>query len=136
MAAILRVRDNDGNIVDIPAIKGDKGDKGTPGNYAIVAGSYVGDGNSYSRYVATGSKNTVAVILGVLNPVEGHPNTVLVSKNSNVYISEDKNHYLNLIDSGPNPDSNHIAIYNNGSNPACFNESGVTYQYIAFIGAE
>ena len=28
MAAVLRVRDNDGNIVEIPAIKGDKGDKG------------------------------------------------------------------------------------------------------------
>lgn len=27
MTTILRVRDNDGNIVDIPAIKGAKGDK-------------------------------------------------------------------------------------------------------------
>ena len=29
--AILRVRDDDGNIFEIPAIKGDKGDKGDPG---------------------------------------------------------------------------------------------------------
>lgn len=35
MAAILRVRDNDGNITDIPAIKGDKGDKGEPGIQGI-----------------------------------------------------------------------------------------------------
>ena len=31
MTAILRVRDNNGNVVDIPAIKGAKGDKPTKG---------------------------------------------------------------------------------------------------------
>ena len=31
MAAILRVKDENGNIVSIPAIKGDKGEKGDPG---------------------------------------------------------------------------------------------------------
>ena len=30
MASVLRVKDNDGNIIDIPAIKGDKGDAGSP----------------------------------------------------------------------------------------------------------
>lgn len=52
MAAILRVRDEDGNIIEFPAIqgekgeKGDKGDKGDPGtvdlsNYATK--KYVDD---------------------------------------------------------------------------------------------
>ena len=39
--AILKVRDNDGNIVEIPAIKGDKGDKGDRGDpgYTPVRGT-------------------------------------------------------------------------------------------------
>ena len=32
MAFILRVRDKDGNIIDIPAVKGDKGDTGATGS--------------------------------------------------------------------------------------------------------
>lgn len=34
--AILRVRDENGNIIEIPAIKGEKGDKGDPGDAASV----------------------------------------------------------------------------------------------------
>lgn len=47
MAAILRVRDNDGNITDIPAIKGEqgiqgvKGDKGDPGERGEKGDPYV-----------------------------------------------------------------------------------------------
>ena len=31
MAAIIRVRDENGNVIDIPAIVGDPGEKGDPG---------------------------------------------------------------------------------------------------------
>ena len=46
MAAILKVKDSLGNVMSIPAIKGDKGDPGNPGVYV---GSDTPDG--YSIYI-------------------------------------------------------------------------------------
>ena len=62
--AILRVRDNEGNIVDIPAIKGDKGEAGA----GVHVGSYVGTcpaASAASQYVDLGSPHVRAVLLQV-----------------------------------------------------------------------
>lgn len=36
MASILRVRDENGNVIDIPAIVGPQGPKGDPGNDYVL----------------------------------------------------------------------------------------------------
>lgn len=62
--AILRVKDNDGNIVEIPAIKGDKGDPGT----GVVFGSYTGnasDGSSGTQEINLGFKAKVVLIIAL-----------------------------------------------------------------------
>ena len=62
--AILRVRDNEGNVVDIPAIKGDKGEAGA----GVHVGSYVGTcpaATATSQYVDLGSPHVRAVLLQV-----------------------------------------------------------------------
>ena len=56
---ILRVRDEDGNIVEIPAIKGGKGE---PGDSGVIVGSYVGEGATNPRYIAL-AKNAKAALL-------------------------------------------------------------------------
>ena len=53
---VLRVRDEDGNIVEIPAIKGDKGDPG------VIVCSYVGDGAGGSRYFDIGDARSVLLL--------------------------------------------------------------------------
>ena len=37
--AILKFRDENGNIIEVPAFRGDKGDKGDTGNSGVYVGS-------------------------------------------------------------------------------------------------
>lgn len=59
--AILRVRDNDGNIVSIPAIKGDKGDKGDKGA-GVIVGKYTGDGMYEKTMLIDGDVKAVLIL--------------------------------------------------------------------------
>lgn len=54
--AILRVRDKNGNVIPIPAVKGEKGDSG------VTVGRYVGDGE-FTQYVDLGTAKVEAVLI-------------------------------------------------------------------------
>lgn len=55
MAAILRVKDENGNIVSIPAIKGDKGEKGEKGDRGLPGSGGVPDGGTTGQVLAKNS---------------------------------------------------------------------------------
>lgn len=55
MAAILRVKDENGNIVSIPAIKGDKGEKGDKGDRGLPGSGGVPDGGTTGQVLTKNS---------------------------------------------------------------------------------
>lgn len=55
MAAILRVKDENGNIVSIPAIKGDKGEKGEKGDRGLPGSGGVPDGGTAGQILTKNS---------------------------------------------------------------------------------
>lgn len=55
MAAILRVKDENGNIVSIPAIKGDKGEKGEKGDRGLPGSGGVPDGGTTGQVLTKNS---------------------------------------------------------------------------------
>lgn len=126
--AILRVRDEQGNVIPIPAVKGEKGDRGDSG---VIVGSYVGDGSISSRYIDLGSPNVVAAVVSVSDMVSDHPNNALVTGRG---IKYNGTSLMALIENGPYTDSTALALYYDSAiGKALFNENGVTYTYIAFV---
>ena len=67
--AILRVKDENGNIIDIPAIKGDKGKDG----YTPIKGVDYFDGKDGQDYVLTSADKTeiANTVLNALETAEG-----------------------------------------------------------------
>lgn len=65
--AILRVRDNDGNITDIPAIKGGKGDKGDPGKSAYETARTAGYTGTEAELAV--KLNSIPVIIYGTEPI-------------------------------------------------------------------
>lgn len=108
---ILRVRDEDGNIVEIPAIKGDKGE---PGDSGVIVGSYVGEGSTAPRYIPL-AENVKAVLLATGG---GYlPLTLLATDNSSL------SNYAYLSYAG---DIVNLAVLDNAD------VKNATYTYIAF----
>ena len=148
MAAILRVRDNDGNIVEIPAIKGDKGDKGKPGA-GIMIGSYTG-GNEFSGQIDFGVKVDAVLIFTQYETEEDSngftikggfvtPGNPMIASNG-IQLA-----YLRMTNHAE-PNCRHILHVCNvfvsdlyQENPdyhIYMAEPGVTYHYIAFVSEE
>lgn len=118
--AILRVRDKDGNVVPIPAFKGDSG---------VIVGSYVGDaavGASKSQYIDLGSPDVKAVLLETTSTTKP---LVIVSEDSVVIDGEGA---TNLIRGTNMQKGNNmfLAVHRGDST----NQENVTYHYIAFVG--
>lgn len=135
MAAILRVRDNDGNIIEIPAIKGDKGDKGDNGDCSVIVGSYVGDGSLSSRYIDLGVPNVVAAVVSAQNMTDGHPNTALAIIGAGAKYNGVGT--FSVLNGAMGWSNTALGLYYDGAaGRAYFNEDGVTYRYIAFTGGE
>lgn len=122
--AILRVRDDKGNITDIAAIKGDKGDRG--GGFSV--GSYVGNeptDSSSTQYIDLGSPDVKAVLLETTSASKP---IVIVDENPTLI---DGGNVANLIKGtimGAG-DNMFLAVHKGNST----NQEGVTYRYIAFI---
>lgn len=117
--AILRVRDENGNILPVTAIKGDKGEAGA----GVHVGSYVGDGQGgVSRYIDLQSPNVKAVLLSA-NDTAVLPLTVVTDVDG-VTVNENKVAWL-------------VDAYVNGTMDLGVthdaNQEGVTYHYIAFV---
>ncbi|MBE6757433.1 MAG: hypothetical protein E7552_02635 [Ruminococcaceae bacterium] len=121
--AILRVRDNKGNVVSIPAIKGDQGDKGAAGA-GVHIGSYAGDGQAGSRYFDLGSPNVRAVLLAA-DDNDVFPPTVVTSNGA----FRNGKKIAWLVDAYGNGTVDLSVMYD-------ANADGVTYHYIAFVEEE
>lgn len=135
---ILRVRDEDGNIVEIPAIKGDKGE---PGDSGVIVGSYVGDGNASSQVVTIPGKVDAVLILhqsvGVMEDSVGG----LTLKGA--WVTKDnpaKYNGVSLATLTQLTDTTQLSVnnwsfdnYDTGKMYTIYlNKTGVTYHYIAF----
>ena len=122
--AILRVRDDKGNVTAIPAIKGDKGDQG--GGFNV--GSYVGAssaGASVTQYIDLGSPDVKAVLLETTDASK----PIVIVDDAGVVINGIR--VANLI-SGTimgRGDNMFLAVHSGDAT----NQEGVTYHYIAFI---
>lgn len=122
--AILRVRDKDGNVFQIPAIKGDSGEAGM----GVHVGSYVGeaaDGMGQSKYIDLGSPNVKAVLLETTSATK--PLVIVTEDN----VTIDGENAANLI-SGTvmkQGDNMFLAVHRGNST----NKKDVTYHYIAFV---
>lgn len=126
---ILRVRDEDGNIIEIPAIKGDRGYSG------VIVGSYVGDGKDSSRYIDLGVPNVVAAVVSAQNMTDGHPNTALAIIGAGAKYNGVGT--FSVLNGAMGWSNTALGLYYDGTaKRAYFNENGVTYNYIAFIGEE
>lgn len=129
--AILRVKDANGNVHAIPAIKGDKGD---PGYSGVIVGSYVGDGATLSRYIDLGVSNVVAVVICVGDITSESPQTAIVTKSA--VLLHNGSSTAAIIENGPYPNSA-LGLYQTSANGASiYNQPDVTYNYIAFVGGE
>ena len=118
--AILRVRDNEGNVVDISAIKGDKGEAGA----GVHVGSYVGTcpaATAASQYVDLGSPHVRAVLL----QVDG--SLLLVTAEG---VSVDGNLVAALISGTEMSRGDNMFL---SVHCPLTNQEGVTYHYIAFV---
>ena len=118
---ILRVRDKNGKIVNIPAIKGDPGKSG----YSVIVGSYVGDGLNISTYIDLGSPDVKVVLLETTSAskpllIVGTWTTMIDGRNSANLISG------TVMGKGSNM---FLALHNAED----VKQSGVTYHYIAFV---
>lgn len=122
--AILRVRDDKGNVTAIPAIKGDKGDRG--GGFSV--GSYVGNakvGALTTQYIDLGSPYVKAVLLETTST--SRP-IVIVDENYTVIDGEDAANLIKGTIMGRG-DNMFLAVHSGNST----NQEGVTYRYIAFV---
>ena len=129
--AILRVRDEKGNVTEIPAIKGDKGNAGEAGS-GTHFGSYGGDGSA-SQYIVLNSPNVQAVLL------DGNDGrTFLVT--SNGVINEDGSTLAALIKAvALHPTTVVLALYAQsvgGQYVPYLNKLNEKYNYIAFVSEE
>ena len=122
--AILRVRDDKGNITDIPAIKGDKGDRG--GGFSV--GSYVGDakvGTFTTQYIDLGSPDVKAVLLETTSASKP---IIIVDENTTLIDGKDAARLIKGTIMGDG-DNMFLAVHSGDAT----NQIGVTYRYIAFI---
>lgn len=140
--AILRVRDNDGNIVEIPAIKGDKGDKGEKGDKGVpgagmLIGSYVGSGGiqriNFDCAVSAVLILTQSYEKGVSN------DGFLIRGGFVTYELRDGSYQLAYLGC-PTATASYLEVknvtYNAGTADEYyngFNMYGTTYHYIAFV---
>lgn len=137
--AILRVRDKDGNVVPIPAFKGDKGDRGAPGA-GIMLGSYVGNGGVQTIPFAC----AVSAVLILTQGVEkGVSNNGFVMRGGFVTGSLNDGSYELAYLGNPTANQSYLevknATYNAGSDMQYengFNIYGTTYHYVAFVSEE
>ena len=122
--AILRGRDNKGNVTVIPAIKGDKGDRG--GGFDV--GKYVGNaqvGASASQYIDLGSPDVKAVLLETTSASKP---IVIVDEGDTVIDGENVANLIKGTMMGKG-DNMFLAVHKGSST----NQKGVTYHYVAFI---
>ena len=122
--AILRVRDDKGNVTVIPAIKGDKGDRG--GGFDV--GKYVGNaqvGASASQYIDLGSPDVKAVLLETTSASKP---IVIVDENPALIDGETAASLIKGTVMGRG-DNMFLAVHKGNST----NQEGVTYRYITFI---
>jgi hypothetical protein len=128
---IIRVRDADGNIVNIPAIVGPRGPAGSgdklSGGAQIEAGSYTGTGTS-----GAANRNTLRFpftprLVVVHNPYHTSPACVMVRGASNcVSVMDGDNKYSITLEWG----TDELSWY--GAQSAYqLNAPGVTYHYVA-----
>lgn len=118
--AVLRVKDKKGNVVPIPAIKGEKGDAGT----GVHVGCYVGDcpaAAAASQYIDLGSPCVSAVLLQIDGAM------LLVTEEGVTVDSITVAALVNgtVMGRGANV---FLAVYR-----PLTNAEGVTYHYIAFV---
>lgn len=92
--AILKVRDNNGNIIEIPAIKGDKGDSATATDVQINSVSIVENGVAN---IPAASKDN----LGVVKVSEG--NGIKLSNDNTLVIANAQNSRIDARNSNYNP---------------------------------
>ena len=124
--AIMRIRDEDGVVHAIRALKGEKGDSG-----GVRVGSYVGtagSGESSSQYINLGSPYVGAVLLTC-----DDGNVFLVTKDGIKNQNGENKAILMYIP--PMHESNmFLSVYTwSGDSGVQFNNKGVTYRYIAFV---
>lgn len=112
--AILRVRDENGAVHGIRALKGEPG-------AGVHVGSYVGDGAVATRYIDFGSPNVRAVLLTAEDPAV-FPLTLVTA--GGVTVNGNKTAYL--VDAHLNGTIDLAVGYD-------ANQEGVTYHYVAFI---
>ncbi len=132
--AILRVRDENGNVIPVTAIKGDKGEAGA----GVHVGSYVGDfvakddvNMAISRYIDLGSPNVKAVIL-----IRNNTDFTWIDADGVSYETGEK--AVSLITTlsptyGNNKVLSLFSLAKDGIVYDFFNREGVTYHYIAFV---
>ncbi len=141
--AILRVKDKDGNVVNIPAIKGDKGDKGERGapGAGILIGSYVGNAGKQTVYFDC----AVSAVLILTQTVEqGVSNNGFLIRGGLVTDELRDNQSVLLAYLGrPTATQSYLEVqnytYNAGESNEYtngFNKYGTTYHYIAFVSGE
>ena len=114
--SILKIRDNDGNIIEVPALKGNKGDKGDDGkdgkdgaDYILtdddkseIAAQVSGDCVSYSEAQALTDeqKRTARENIGVNTTVsitdDGYGNITLNTSSKKVEFTDDGNGNIKL----------------------------------------
>ena len=140
--AILRVKDKDGNIVEIPAIKGDKGDtgdKGAPGA-GVLIGSYTGSGTSEQSVLVDGDVYAMLIINQYCEA--GVENNGFTIKGGFVTAANPLKYGSIALAEVTNPVDGLSSLYvrnytflagEEGEYTVGLNESGVTYHYIAFV---
>lgn len=134
--AILRVKDNDGNVIPIPALKGEKGDRGAPGA-GILLGSYVGNGGVQTIPF----DGAVSAVLILTQEAErGVSNNGFLLRGGWVTDSLNDGSYELAYLGKPTADQSYLevknATYNAGSDTQYengFNIYGTTYHYVAFM---
>lgn len=120
--AILRVRDENGTVHGIRALKGEAG-------AGVHVGSYVGDGdpnNASIREIDLGVPNVSAVLI-MENSEEGH--AVLLFKGQGItdaFLADGEGYYTTYLYIQPHSQSE------DGSWYWRLNQKGVTYRYLAF----
>ena len=138
--AILRVRDEQGNVYPIPAIKGEKGERGFPGT-GILFGSYVGDGSSTKTITFDCAVSAVLILTQSFE--SGVPNNAFLIRGG-FLTDELRDEWYQLARLGrPAANASYLEVKNATYNVHAeteyqngFNINGTTYHYIAFVSEE
>ena len=123
---ILRIRDENGVIHGVRALKGEKGDSA-----AVRVGSYVGNagvGESAAQYINLGSPHVGAVLLTC-----DDGNVFLITKDGIKNQNGEIKAILMYIPALHETNMFLSVCTWSGDSGAQFNNKGVTYRYIAFV---